>query len=272
MLVVHHLNNSRSQRVLWLLEELGVPHEVKRYERNAATMLAPDTLKAVHPLGKSPVITDEGRTLAETGLIVEYLLRPLRRRPPGPRQVGRGGQPGAAELAVLAPLCGGFGHAAAAAQAGVRRHAPALTRPAAPRWCAPSPAAPNRVIHRPADPAATSTIGEGQLAASGWFSGADFSAADVMMSFPVEAAGSPGRLWRGPAQPAGLPAAHPRPPGLRSRPGAWRPLRLRLSQYARRCAGGRPCASARPRAPYDRQRSFPWNTVASAHPASAFPS
>jgi len=71
---VHHLNNSRSQRVLWLLEELGVPYEIVRYQRNRLTMLAPEALKAVHPLGKSPVVEDDGRKLAETGLIVEYLV------------------------------------------------------------------------------------------------------------------------------------------------------------------------------------------------------
>src|SRR5262245_17684561 len=74
MLIVHHLNNSRSQRVLWLLEELGVPYDVKRYERDPATMLAPASLRAVHPLGKSPVVTDDGATIAESGAIVEYLV------------------------------------------------------------------------------------------------------------------------------------------------------------------------------------------------------
>jgi glutathione S-transferase len=74
MIIVQHLNNSRSQRVLWLLEELGVDYEVKRYERNPDTMLAPPALRAVHPLGKSPVITDGDRTLAESGAIVEYLV------------------------------------------------------------------------------------------------------------------------------------------------------------------------------------------------------
>jgi len=74
MIIVHHLNNSRSQRVLWLLEELGVPYEVKRYERDPATMLAPPALRAVHPLGKSPVITDGELTLAESGAIIEYLV------------------------------------------------------------------------------------------------------------------------------------------------------------------------------------------------------
>lgn len=75
MVVVHHLNDSRSQRILWLLEELGVPYELKRYERDPATRLAPAELKAIHPLGKSPVITDEGRTVHESGAIIDYLIR-----------------------------------------------------------------------------------------------------------------------------------------------------------------------------------------------------
>ncbi|MDB5816695.1 MAG: gst, partial [Rhizobacter sp.] len=74
MIVVHHLDNSRSQRVLWLLEELGLPYEVKRYQRDPKTMLAPPSLKAVHPLGKSPVITDGDLTIAESGAITEYLV------------------------------------------------------------------------------------------------------------------------------------------------------------------------------------------------------
>jgi glutathione S-transferase len=75
MIVVHHLNNSRSQRILWLLEELGVPYEIKFYQRDATTNLAPPELKAVHPLGKSPVITDNGHTIAESGAIVDYFIR-----------------------------------------------------------------------------------------------------------------------------------------------------------------------------------------------------
>ena len=74
MITVHHLNNSRSQRVLWLLEELGVPYEIKRYQRDAKTMLAPPELRQVHPLGKSPVVTDGGLTVAESGAIVDYLV------------------------------------------------------------------------------------------------------------------------------------------------------------------------------------------------------
>ena len=75
MIVVHHLNDSRSQRILWLLEELGQPYEIKQYQRDATTRLAPPELKAVHPLGKAPVMTDGGLTLAESGAVVDYLIR-----------------------------------------------------------------------------------------------------------------------------------------------------------------------------------------------------
>jgi glutathione S-transferase len=74
MIVLHHLENSRSQRVLWLLEELGLPYEIKHYKRDPKTMLAPPSLRAVHPLGKSPVITDGDQVVAESGAILEYLL------------------------------------------------------------------------------------------------------------------------------------------------------------------------------------------------------
>ncbi|MBL8348719.1 MAG: glutathione S-transferase [Burkholderiaceae bacterium] len=75
MITVHHLNDSRSQRVLWLLEELGVPYEIRHYQRNASTRLAPPELLAVHPLGKSPVIEENGLTVHESGAIVDYLIR-----------------------------------------------------------------------------------------------------------------------------------------------------------------------------------------------------
>lgn len=74
MLVLHHLEKSRSQRIAWLLEELGVPYDVKIYERDEKTMLAPQSLRDVHPLGKSPVVTDGDKTIAESGAIIEYLL------------------------------------------------------------------------------------------------------------------------------------------------------------------------------------------------------
>src|SRR6185295_17915749 len=75
MLTLHHLNDSRSQRILWLLEELGTPYEMKRYQRNAETRLAPPELAKIHPLGKSPVITDGDTTIAESGAIVDYIIR-----------------------------------------------------------------------------------------------------------------------------------------------------------------------------------------------------
>ena len=84
-ITVHHLENSRSQRVLWMLEELGLPYRVHRYERNRETMLAPPELRQVHPLGKSPVIEDEGRVIAETGAIVEYLVEKADGRLGAPR-------------------------------------------------------------------------------------------------------------------------------------------------------------------------------------------
>ena len=75
MLTLHHLNDSRSQRILWLLEELGLPYEMKHYQRNATTRLAPPELEAVHPLGKSPVITDGKVKIAESGAVVDYIIR-----------------------------------------------------------------------------------------------------------------------------------------------------------------------------------------------------
>jgi glutathione S-transferase len=74
MIIVHHLENSRSQRVLWLLEELGLEYRIKLYKRDPATMLGPDSLKKVHPLGKSPVVQDQGKVIAESGAIMEYLI------------------------------------------------------------------------------------------------------------------------------------------------------------------------------------------------------
>jgi glutathione S-transferase len=75
VIIVHHLNDSRSQRILWLLEELALPYQIERYERNAQTRLAPPELKAVHPLGKSPVITDDGRVIHESAAIIDYVIR-----------------------------------------------------------------------------------------------------------------------------------------------------------------------------------------------------
>jgi glutathione S-transferase len=75
MITVHHLNDSRSQRILWLLEELEIPYDIRHYQRDATTRFAPPELKAVHPLGKAPVITDDGRVISESGAIIDYLIR-----------------------------------------------------------------------------------------------------------------------------------------------------------------------------------------------------
>ena len=117
MITVHHLNNSRSQRVLWLLEELGLPYEIEHYQRDPKTMLAPPSAARVHPLGKSPVITDGDVTVAESGAIVEYLVerygaRPAARPPPA--------RPRPLRYRYWLHLRRRFGDAAAAAEAGLR--------------------------------------------------------------------------------------------------------------------------------------------------------
>ena len=122
MIVVHHLENSRSQRILWLLEELGLDYEVQRYERDRKTMLAPPALARVHPLGKSPVIEDQGRVIAETGAIVEYLVEKAEGRLGPPRQSRFG-----AALPPVPPLCGRLDDAALARLAG--RQPPRPARP-----------------------------------------------------------------------------------------------------------------------------------------------
>ena len=126
MLTVHHLNNSRSQRVLWLLEELGVPYEIVRYQRQP-DMRAPAELRAIHPLGKSPVITDNGNTIAESGAIAEYIIDTYGERPADPAAQN----PGAAALYLLAALRRRFGDAAAAAEIVVHADAEARAGAAA---------------------------------------------------------------------------------------------------------------------------------------------
>ena len=186
MLVVHHLNNSRSQRVLWLLEELGVPYEVKRYERNKETMLAPPELKQVHPLGKSPVITDDSLTIAETGLICEYLCDRYGQGRLAPvKSVGVDSPERLrwlywlhyAEGSAMPPLLLSLVFGA------MPQRAPALMRPlvkAIARRAQDGFVNPQIKLHL--------DYWEAELGLSGWFAGAEFSAADVMMSFPVEAA------------------------------------------------------------------------------------
>jgi glutathione S-transferase len=166
MIIVHHLENSRSQRVLWLLEELGFPYEVKRYERHPKTMRAPPELKRVHPLGKSPAIEDQGRVIAETGAIIEYLVEKAEGRlgPPANREsVLRYRQfVHYAEASMMPPLFGLL--------------------------------IVNRLglLGRPARAPILAMLGEHldwletELSSRDWFAGDEFTAADIMMSFPLE--------------------------------------------------------------------------------------
>ena len=168
MIVVHHLENSRSQRILWLLEELGLPCEVRRYERDKKTMLAPPALRRVHPLGKSPLIEDEGRIVAETGAIVDYLVEKADGRlcPPRRREdvLRYRHFLHYAEGSLMPPLLVML----------VVRRLGLLGRPARVPI--------QRMIDVHLDWLET------ELAGRPWFAGDAFTAADVMMSFPLEAA------------------------------------------------------------------------------------
>ena len=169
-IIVHHLENSRSQRILWMLEELGLPYEVERYERNPKTMLAPPELKRVHPLGKSPVIQDGDTIVAETGAIIEYLVE---------KADGRLGPPAHrdavlryrfylhyAEGSVMPPLLVKL----------VLSRVPIFGKAAQKRI---QPMIDVHLDHL-----------ESQLAGRDFFLGDDLTAADIMLSFPLEAARS----------------------------------------------------------------------------------
>lgn len=169
MIEVHHLNNSRSQRVLWLLEELGLDYEIVKYQRDAETNLAPESLKAVHPLGKSPVVKEQGRVLIESGAIVDYVVRRhgqgrLAPDPASPEydvyQQWLHYAEGSAMLPVMLKLyLGRLGEAGA---------------PLSPRV--------NGEIEN--------HFGymDAELAGRDWFVGDAFTAADIQLSFPVQAA------------------------------------------------------------------------------------
>ena len=181
MITVHHLNNSRSQRILWMLEELGVPYEVKRYEREPS-MQAPASLRAVHPLGKSPVITDGDKTLAESGAIIEYLGDTY-----GPGKLAPAlGTPERLHYTYFLHYAEGslmpllfmklvFGR--------IPSRLPFFMRPV------------GRAISKGANKTLLDPqIGnhfmflESELSKRAWFAGAEFTAADIQMSFPLEAA------------------------------------------------------------------------------------
>ena len=195
MITVHHLNDSRSQRVLWLLEELGLPYEIKHYQRDSKTMLAPPELRAVHPLGKSPVITDGEATVAESGAIIEYLidrhgngrLRPAIGTPEFLQyRYWLHFAEGSAMSPLLMKLV--FDKVASAPM-------PFFVKPVARGISAQvlkSFVTPN--LERQLD------FMEAELAQRPWFAGREFSAADIQMSFPLEAS----------AQRAGLDASRPK--------------------------------------------------------------
>ena len=188
-LVVHHLENSRSQRVLWLLEELGLAYEVKRYERDKKTSLAPPELAAIHPLGKSPVLSDGKTVVAETGAIVEYLLDQAGDDALRPK---RGSADGLrftywlhfAEGSAMPPLV------MALIFNKIRTGPmPFFAKPIAK-------AIANKVMGGFVQPTLDKQLAfmEAELAMRPWFAGKAFSAADIMMSFPLEAAASRGGL------------------------------------------------------------------------------
>jgi len=205
MLTVHHLNNSRSQRVLWLLEELGVAYEVKRYERDAKTMLAPAALRAVHPLGKSPVIADGDKIIAETGAIVDYLIGTYGEG----RLIPAAGTPerlrydywmhyaeGSAMPILVMKLI--FTEIPKSPQM------PWFMRPLAGALfggVAKSYVDPNLQTHI--------AYWETELGKASYFAGEALTGADIMMSFPLEAASA--RAALGPKTTAYLAGIHARP-------------------------------------------------------------
>jgi glutathione S-transferase len=174
MITVHHLENSRSQRVLWLLEELGLPYAVRRYERNKATMLAPPELRQVHPLGKAPVIEDAASAggtpvvVAETGAIVEYLVE---------KADGRLGALAHHQSAMR------YRHFLHYAEGSLMP--PLLVKLVLGRVPLLGKAAQRRV--QPMIDVHLDYV-EGELSRRDWFAGDQFTAADIMMSFPLEAA------------------------------------------------------------------------------------
>ena len=211
MLTVHHLNNSRSQRVLWLLEELGLPYEVRRYERDAVTMRAPAALRAVHPLGKSPVLTDGDVAVAETGAIVEYVLDT---HAAGCLRPERGTAAGReftywlhfAEGSAMTPLLFKlvFGRI-------LETPMPFFVKPVARGIV-------GKVMSTFIEPGLKLHLDfmEQSLAGRPWFCGAEFSGADIMLSFPLEAAAMRGGLGDWPNLRSFVERVQARPAYLRA--------------------------------------------------------
>ena len=189
MIIVHHLNNSRSQRILWLLEELGLPYEIKKYERDPKTMLAPPELRAVHPLGKSPVIQDGDTVVAESGAIIDYLV----------------GKHGAAALAPAPGTPERLHYTYFLHYAEGSAMPPLLLKLVFDRVASsPAPFFVRPIARAIADKVKSTFVQpqirqhlaflEGELGKRTWFAGDAFSAADIQMSFPLEAAAARGGL------------------------------------------------------------------------------
>jgi glutathione S-transferase len=194
MITVHHLNNSRSQRILWLLEELGLEYDIKYYQRDRETMLAPASLRQIHPLGKSPVITDDALTLAESGAIIEYLVERYgegRFAPPLdiPERLRYRYWLHYAEGSLMPPLL------IKLIFDQMEEKSPFLLRPIVR-------AISQSVRSSFIEPQITTHLDylESELEHYPWFAGDEFTAADIQMSFPLEAA----------AERAGLDASRPK--------------------------------------------------------------
>ena len=185
MIIVHHLNNSRSQRILWLLEELGLPYEIKKYQRDPKTMLAPAELKAVHPLGKSPVITDGDTVVAESGAIVEYLVE----------RYGNGRFVPAAGTADKLKYTFFMHFAEGSAMSPLLMKLVFDRIESGPMPFFAKPIA-RTIARKVKDTLVTPNIRnqldylEAELATRDWFAGSELTGADIQMSFPLEAAAS----------------------------------------------------------------------------------
>ncbi|ALK99145.1 glutathione S-transferase [Massilia sp. WF1] len=207
MIIVHHLNNSRSQRILWLLEELGLDYEIKKYQRDPKTMLAPPELRAVHPLGKSPVVQDGDTIVAESGAIIEYLVGRygdgrLAPAPGTPERLRWTYFLHYAEGSAMPPLL-----LKLVFDRVESTPAPFFVRPIAR-------AIANKVKDGFVLPQIRQHLAflEGELADRAWFAGDAFSAADIQLSFPLEAAAARGGLdGKYPKLSAFLERIHARP-------------------------------------------------------------
>jgi glutathione S-transferase len=188
LITVHHLNNSRSQRVLWMLEELGVPYELKLYRRDAKTMLAPPELRKIHPLGKSPVITDGDLTLAESGAILEYLVE----------RYGQGRfVPAAADERLRYRYWMHYAEGSAMPPLLLKLVFDRVEKSPAPFFVRPLlKGIAAKVKSNFVQPQIKLHLDylEGEISKDDWFAGDAFTAADIQMSFPIEAAAARGGL------------------------------------------------------------------------------